>query len=555
MYKKFYHNIINKVFLVIIILSGLFLILPTTEIQAVPTPICDIDIIFIMDRSGSMGYDHPTRLSEAKSATNNFISKLKTSDQSGLVSYSTLATLDKTLSNDHGLTQTNVNSLVATGATNIGDAINLMVTEFASPRVNPLASKIAILLTDGKANKPNGPGYGEDPADVLYAEAQAQAAANGGITIFTIGLGSNINAAMLENIASSTGGQYYYAPTGDDLDNIYAQFTDEICGQICGNNILDPGEECDGTAGVGPNQVCLPDCTLEDLTYCGDGIKQSPNEVGSGGPNNDGYEDCDGIDGVGLNQACSPDCTLINLTYCGDGIKQSPNDALTGGPNNDGYEECDGSDGLEPNESCNQDCTISICEADLDVIFIMDRSGSMGYDWPTRLTQAKNATNNFINKLGNGDQSGLVSYSTTATLDKGLSNDHGLTQTMVNSLLVTGATNIGDAISLAITGFNNANPQAAKIAILLTDGKANKPNGPGYGEDPADVAYAESKAQEAANAGITIFTIGLGSNINAAMLENIASSTGGLYYFAPTGDDLDDIYNLIIGDACDSTNP
>ena len=46
-------------------------------------------------------------------------------------------------------------------------------------------------------------------------------------------------------------------------------------------------------------------------------------------------------------------------TYCGDGIKQSPNDALLGGPSNDGYEECDGSDGVPSGKSCDANCKLS----------------------------------------------------------------------------------------------------------------------------------------------------------------------------------------------------
>lgn len=42
---------------------------------------------------------------------------------------------------------------------------------------------------------------------------------------------------------------------------------------------------CDGTA-TGP----------VGESYCGDGTRQWPNDVGTGGPNNDGYEDCDDSD-------------------------------------------------------------------------------------------------------------------------------------------------------------------------------------------------------------------------------------------------------------------
>lgn len=113
----------------------------------------------------------------------------------------------------------------------------------------------------------------------------------------------------------------------------------------CGDGIVNGNEECDGEAGVGQYQTCSNQCLLIDLTYCGDNIKQTPNDVGLGGPQNDGYEECDGIDGVGDNQACTEQCTLINLEYCGDGIKN-------------GEEECDGTDGVGNHQYCTEQCTL-----------------------------------------------------------------------------------------------------------------------------------------------------------------------------------------------------
>ena len=46
------------------------------------------------------------------------------------------------------------------------------------------------------------------------------------------------------------------------------------------------------------------------LTYCGDGMVQMPNDMGTGGPNDDGYEECDGSTPVGTT--CI-DCTIVAL--------------------------------------------------------------------------------------------------------------------------------------------------------------------------------------------------------------------------------------------------
>ena len=61
------------------------------------------------------------------------------------------------------------------------------------------------------------------------------------------------------------------------------------------------------------------------------------------------------------------------------------------------------------------------------------------------------------------------------------------------------------AIRTQELGSERANPQANKVMILLTDGKANRPSGWGYGEDPDDVQYAIDKATEAGSFRIQNF--------------------------------------------------
>jgi len=242
----------------------------------------------------------------------------------------------------------------------------------------------------------------------------------------------------------------------------------------------------------------------------------------------------------------------------------------------------------------------NMCSADVDAVLVMDRSESMGEggfpslcEWeelelvgssyqcvsyneddlnqlvceakpnasqcdapvhtpaiPNKITDAKEAANSFLSNLGTvNDQSALVSFADDASRDKGLTSIHGNTQSKINALTATmGMTNIGDAIGLANTELvsTNANPQANKIIILLTDGIANRPLSVLNPE-----TYAEEKATESAAQNIKIFTVGLGNGVNETMLKKIASTTGAEYYYAPASAELENIYNQISTKICE----
>jgi len=164
-----------------------------------------------------------SKIDAAKNAANTFLGNLGPDDQSSVVSFSDNASLDKTLSNNHLLSQTTINGLTAGGATNIGDAIAEGTAELGSERANSQAVKAMILLTDG-----------QDSSDI---NDEIQDAKNKGYKIFTIGLGNGVNPATLGNIATVTGAKksdgsvgYYPAADGNDLDGIYSRIALDICG-------------------------------------------------------------------------------------------------------------------------------------------------------------------------------------------------------------------------------------------------------------------------------------------------------------------------------------
>jgi von Willebrand factor type A domain-containing protein len=200
-----------------------------------------------------------------------------------------------------------------------------------------------------------------------------------------------------------------------------------------------------------------------------------------------------------------------------------------------------------------------------DVMIALDRSGSMCRDShglrlncpasaPAHepMTSVKAAANGFGELFEPGyARMGLVSFSTEATLDQMISSDFGAGSSLeaaVADIYPSGRTNIGDAIAEAIDEvmYGSATRQdALKVIVLLSDGVPNHCAGGSSCTEYAAANYARARASEAAALGITIYAIGLGSNLDEALMQDIADIGNGAYIQSPTADDLDATFDEI----------
>lgn len=100
----------------------------------------------------------------------------------------------------------------------------------------------------------------------------------------------------------------------------------------------------------------------------------------------------------------------------------------------------------------------------------------------------------------------------------------------INSLTFNGgATNMGSGIQSG-RGFIDGATPAKKALVFLTDGYQN------FGTDPLTVLPA-----------YPVYTCGMGGIVNTALLQRIATSTGGKYYSVPFISTMMQIYNQIRG--------
>ncbi len=196
----------------------------------------------------------------------------------------------------------------------------------------------------------------------------------------------------------------------------------------------------------------------------------------------------------------------------------------------------------------------------LQVMVALDVSQSMLAEdiAPTRLDRAKLEIADLTERL-DGDEIGLVLFSGASFIQVPLTTDYLTALNYLDSaqpgVISRPGTVIGDAIRTAMAGFDEElNNQ--KVLVIMTDGEDHE-------TDPLAVA------QEAADAGVLIYTIGFGtpegepvpetnqfgevvgykqdqngevvlSRLDEGTLQGIAQTAGGKYYRAtPDGRELD----------------
>lgn len=159
------------------------------------------------------------------------------------------------------------------------------------------------------------------------------------------------------------------------------------------------------------------------------------------------------------------------------------------------------------------------------VALAVDRSGSMEEE----MFDAQSAAQTFVRLMRRDDQAALVSFADTVRLDQTFTSDSTQLLLALRALAPQGGTAIYDAANYCADLLQNV--AGRRAIILLTDGL-----------DKDSQTTFEQIVQRFSNAGIPVFTIGLGTEVSENNLRTLAESSGGRYYFSPTSKQLVEIY-------------
>jgi Ca-activated chloride channel family protein len=229
-------------------LGGLFLlILALARPQAtVFLPQEEGIVILAFDVSGSMAADDlkPNRMEAAKEAARSFVVNQPAGIQIGVVAFSDSGFTVQAPTSDQETVLSTLNRLTPKQGTSLAHGMAASLEAIAAglnqqkdsqgeapqPPAGALIPAVIVLISDGENNEPPDP------------FAAAQEAANRGVRIYTVGIGSPagailniegfqvhtmLNEGMLQQIAQMTRGEYFHADNAQDLASIYKNLAPE----------------------------------------------------------------------------------------------------------------------------------------------------------------------------------------------------------------------------------------------------------------------------------------------------------------------------------------
>jgi len=197
-----------------------------------------IDVALVLDASTSMA--DPTRggrpkIEAAIEAASAFLDLLALDDDAGsgtpgggtpslggdqaaIVAFNADAWILAPLTDDRTVLDAALEAVALAPQTRLDRAVAVGAEALADPARRRSGNQpVLVLLTDGRAN----------PVPIESAVAEAEAAKAAGVTVFTIGLGEDLDADGLAAMASTAGG-FLRAPDAEDLAGAYAQVARSI---------------------------------------------------------------------------------------------------------------------------------------------------------------------------------------------------------------------------------------------------------------------------------------------------------------------------------------
>jgi Ca-activated chloride channel family protein len=167
-----------------------------------------------------------------------------------------------------------------------------------------------------------------------------------------------------------------------------------------------------------------------------------------------------------------------------------------------------------------------------DMVLVLDTSGSMR---GPKMDQARRALKYCLSNLGSRDRFGLMNFATTVnkyrdTLTESNGEQIEQARKWVDNLEATGGTAINDALAAALE-MRDSSPGRTFTIVFFTDGQ------PTIGETNLDRIMKNVMGRNTANT--RIFTFGVGDDVNATFLDQLAEQTRAVSTYVRPAEDIE----------------
>lgn len=542
------------------------------EIQLVIDGVCAqpppaADIALSLDNSGSM---LGSKMQAARDAAATFIVGAGAGSRFGVVAFSTDAWRLQNLTGDRPTAIRAVAGIEANGGTNLVAGLDEAI-KTVTASVRPGVQPVIVMLTDGRHTSSLN-----DLSQINGVIAEARRLQ---IRVFTIGLGSDVDVDTLKRIATGPD-DYYPSPTEAELGAIFNRiagqiggvplFTDAVVTDVLPANV-------DYVAGSGRPTEPEWDAATRTLTWRLGVVNQPGTRLSyraiprSGGtiPTNVDAR-THHTDGTGRQgQAVFPvpsirvivptpiasDTPTVTPTATDTPTPTpTPTNAPTATPTPTATRTSTPTRTVTPTPSMTpvpRDIylpytVLNRCKPGqriADIVLVIDTSTSMAV--PTtaggieKIEAARRAAESFLDLMDlKHDHVAIVTFNDSAKLRVGLTGDGAALRGALADLPLAQGTRIDaglDAARLELRG-GSRRPEARGVVILMTDGQPTR----------SSVGRVIAAADAVKRAGATLFTIGLGPDVDPDLLKVVATSSR-LFYQAPGAEDLARVYRTVAG--------
>ncbi len=549
----------------------------TVEVQLVVDGSCPpddktVDVVLTIDRSGSM---QGRKLLAAKDAAIRFVTQIRAPrSRIGLTTFSTNAERVQPLGEDRAPVIQALAGLTPAGDTNLIDGLDEARLTMLAASSRPDAGRVIVFMSDGKhTSTPN--------LDALGGVIDALRAAH--IEVFAIGLGSDVDREALRRMASDPS-HYYDSPSEDQLAEIYAQ----IAGRIGAAPLFKAATVVDVlpanmryVAGSGRPVEPVWDAAARTLTWALGEVAEPgfrltyrlEPEAGGLWPTNvearTQHVDARGKVGalifpVPFVRVIAPTATPSATPTPTDTPTPTATRTVTPSPTPTATPTATPTDTPTATPTDTPTATptatptptpvpepiyLPIALVDrctprarrTDIVLVLDSSSSREIGTrpggATKLAAAIAAAREFIGLLQlPGEQVAVVHFDDAAYILSRLTTDAAAARRALDGVVMHPGTRIDAGIAAAGTVL--AGPErradAQAVVVLLTDGRPSTSRA-------GEVVVA---AERLKRGRAVLFTIGLGPDVDPALLRLIATSPGH-YFFAPGTDELAAVYRSI----------